>query len=167
MFIDTRTFIPAVDALKDSYSEIADYIAEQVMPIIGVSALPILHAQFDMHGGSGDAEMLTAIFKLSEETDELWPILSSAAKEGALPVRLAAIALAAGLPGFEDDLLELSHDRKKEVRSAALLALSSNSSDKAVDRLMDALTKKDTEIAIVPIQKCDIRSVNGAIAELR
>lgn len=155
LFIDTRTFIPAVNALKDSYSEIADYIAEQVMPIIGVSALPILHAQFDMHGGSGDARMLTAIFKLSEETDELWHILSSAAKEGALPVRMAAIALAAGLPGFEDDLLELSHDRKKEVRSAALLALSSNSSDKAVDRLMDALTKKDTEIAIVPIQKCD------------
>lgn len=155
LFIDTRTFIPAVNALKDSYSEIADYIAEQVMPIIGVSALPILHAQFDMHGGSGDARMLTAIFKLSEEADELWPILSSAAKEGALPVRLAAIALAAGLPGFEDDLLELSHDRKKEVRSAALLALSSNSSDKAVDRLMDALTKKDTEIATVPIQKCE------------
>lgn len=155
LFIDTRTFIPAVNALKDSYSEIADYIAEQVMPIIGVSALPILHAQFDMHGGSGDARMLTAIFKLSEETDELWPILSPAAKEGALPVRLAAIALAAGLPGFEDDLLELSHDRKKEVRSTAFLSLSSNSSDKAVDRLMDALTKKDTEIAIVPIQKCD------------
>ncbi len=154
LFVDARAFVPAVNALKDSYSEIADYIAEHAIPIIGASALPILYAQFDMHGGSGDARMLNAIFKLTKNSDELGPILSLASKEGALPVRLSAIALAAGLPGFEDELLDLSHDRKKEVRSAALIALSSAVSDKAVDRLMDALTKKDTDIAIVPIQKC-------------
>ncbi|WP_054024724.1 hypothetical protein [Bacillus sp. FJAT-28004] len=156
LFIDIRTFAPAVNALRDSYSEIADYVAEHVIPLIGSTALPILHGEFDMQGGSGDARMLVCLYKLTENEKELWPTLLSAQKDGGLPVRVAAISLTAGLPSFEEELLDLSHDRKKEVRSAALMALSRFHSAHVVDRLMDSFKKKDTDITIAPIQACEL-----------
>jgi len=155
LFNDIRTFAPAVNALRDSYSEIAEYVADHVIPRIGLAALPILNTEYDQLGGSGDARMLTCLYKLSDNKEEMWPVLRSAQKDGGLSVRVAAISLMAGLPGFEEELLDLSYDRKKEIRSAALMALSRFHSAQVVDRLMDSLKKKDTDIAIAPIQMCE------------
>lgn len=113
LFNDVRTFAPAVNALRDSYSEIAEYVADHVIPLLGSAALPILHSEFDMQGGSGDARMLVCLYKLAKDEKELWPTLLAAQKDGGLPVRIAAISLTAGLPSFEEHLLDLSHDRKK------------------------------------------------------
>lgn len=156
LFNDVRTFAPAVNALRDGYSEIAEYVADHVIPLLGSAALPILHAEFDMQGGSGDARMLVCLYKLAKDEKELWPTLLAAQKDGGLPVRIAAISLTAGLPSFEEHLLDLSHDRKKEIRSAALMALSHFDSTQVVDRLMESLKKKDTDIAIAPIQACEL-----------
>ncbi|GKU78293.1 hypothetical protein [Paenibacillus sp. L3-i20] len=150
-FIDIRTYIPAVHALRDSYSEIADYVADVIIPIIGAPALSILNEQYDMKGSSGDARMLASIYKLTTNMEEVWPKVLLAQKEGALPIRLTAIALTSGVPQFEEELLDLTHDKKKEVRSAALMALSSSRSEIVESRLMDALMKKDTDIAVAPI----------------
>lgn len=154
LFTDFRAFIPAVIGLRDNYAEIADYIAEKVIPQMSAAVLPILHEQFNMHGNSGDARMMVCLYRLTSESEALWPLLSAVSKEGASPVRLAAISLMAGLPAFEEELLELSHDKKKDIRGAALSALSGFQSDRVVIRLMDALAKKDTELAIAPIQAC-------------
>ncbi|WP_141501243.1 hypothetical protein [Paenibacillus luteus] len=151
-FADLRTALPAVHALRDSYSEIADYVAEHVIPIVGKAVLPMLQQQFDRDGASGDARILTTLYKLTDNREELWPLLSSVSKEAALPVRLAAIALMADLPHFEEELLDLSYARKKEVRGAALAALSHLSSSKIDDRFMEALMGKDAELSIGPIQ---------------
>lgn len=154
LFTDFRTFIPAVNGLRDSYAEIAEYIAEKVIPQMGAAVLPILHEHFQIQGNSGDARLLICIYQLTPDTESLWPLFTTASKEGAQPVRIAAISLMAGLPAFEDELLELSHDKKKEIRGAALTALSRLHSDRVVGRLIDALAKKDTELAIAPIQAC-------------
>ncbi|MDQ0111288.1 HEAT repeat domain-containing protein [Paenibacillus harenae] len=155
LFADMRTVVPAVAALEDTYSEIAEYVAEEVLPKIGQRALPVLHASFDLQGGSGDARKLTAIYRLTskEETAAAKELVRKAAFEGSQPVRIAAIRLAANDSDFEEKLLELSQDRKKEIRSAALLALSDSDSEQALERLMEALVKKDTAIAAEPIRR--------------
>ncbi|MGO4371765.1 hypothetical protein AB4Z21_13420, partial [Paenibacillus sp. MCAF20] len=163
VFTDMRTFVPSVTALEDSYSEIAEYVAEEVLPKIGQRILPVLHASFNFEGGSGDARKLTAIYRLTAEEEKAaaTELIRKSAFNGSLPVRIAALRLAADDADFEDKLLELSYDRKKEIRSAALLALSGNDSEQALERLMEALMNKDTAIAAEPIR----RSVNPKLKE--
>lgn len=151
-FTDLRTALPAVLALRDSYSEIAEYVAEHIIPIVGKAVLPMLEQQFDRDGTSGDARILLTMYKLSENHEELWPLLSSVSKESSLPVRLAAIALMSGLSQFEEELLDLSYAKKKEVRGQALRAVSHLTSPKIDDRFMEVLLSTDTDIAIWPIQ---------------
>lgn len=155
LFEDMRTVVPAVAALEDTYSEIVEYVAEEVLPKLGQRALPVLHASLNPQGGSGDARKLSAIYRLTpkEEIEAVKELIHKAAFEGSQPVRIAAIRLAANDADFEEKLLELSHDRKKEIRSAALLALSDSNSEQALDRLMEALVKKDTAIAAEPIRR--------------
>ncbi|WP_337101333.1 hypothetical protein [Paenibacillus sp. YIM B09110] len=163
VFTDMRTFVPAMTALEDSYSEIAEYVAEEVLPKIGQRILPVLHASFNFEGGSGDARKLTAIYRLTAEEEKAAAkeLIRKSAFNGSLPVRISALRLAADDADFEDKLLELSYDRKKEIRSAALLALSGSDSEQALERLMEALMKKDTAIAAEPIR----RSVNPKLKE--
>ncbi|MGO4544719.1 hypothetical protein AB4Z29_07970 [Paenibacillus sp. 2TAB23] len=151
-FADLRTYVPAVHALRDSYAEIADYVAEHVMPTLGKAVISILHQAFNRDGNSGDARILIVQFKLSDNPEALWPLLSSVAKEAALPVRLSAISLMADSPHFQKELLELSYSRKKEIREASLNTLSNWTSPEIDDRFMEALMGKDAELVLWPIQ---------------
>ncbi|CAM4436362.1 hypothetical protein FHS16_001614 [Paenibacillus endophyticus] len=154
-FADLRTYFPAVLALRDSYAEIADYVAVHVIPALGKAVIPVLQHAFNRDGNSGDARILIARYKLSDNPEELWPLLSSVAKEAALPVRLSAISLMSDSPHFQKELLELSYSRKKEIREAALNTLSSWTSPEIDDRFMEALMGKDAEFALWPIQVSD------------
>ncbi|PZD97462.1 hypothetical protein DNH61_02390 [Paenibacillus sambharensis] len=153
IFTDIRTYLPAVTALEDPYSEIADYMTNVVLPSMGANVLPILHAQLNLQGGQADARKLTVIHRLTGQASHA--LIAKALTEGAAPVKLAAIAAAAGSPDLEELLYEISYDRKKEIRAAALLALAKNGSDRAAERLFEALQGKDAEIAVEPLRRCD------------
>lgn len=157
LFADIRTYLPAVTALEDPYSEIAEYMTDVVLPFIGASVLPILHAQLNLQGGQADARKLTVIHKLSGRAAH--ELIAKAATEGAAPVKLAAIAAASGSSELEELLYEISYDRKKEVRSAALLSLAQIGSSRAADRLFEALQGKDADIAVEPLKRCAHLSV--------
>ncbi len=154
MFADFRTFVPAVEALGDVYSEIADFAAETIIPAIGDPALPILRNRYSVSGGSADAKRLMCICKLSGDKDEVIGLIAKAIESGTAPVKLSAIAQAAGLTEFEATLLGLAGERKSDVREAALLALSAFDSDAAANRIVEALLGEDAHIAIIPAQRC-------------
>ncbi|MCA0757621.1 hypothetical protein KP806_21395 [Paenibacillus sp. N4] len=163
IFADIRTYVPAVIALGDPYSEIADYMTDVVIPSMGTCVLPILHAKLNLQGGQADARKLIIIHKLSAQASH--DLIAKAMMEGAIPVKLAAIGAGTGNPDLEDLLHEISYDRKKEVRAAALLAVAKNGSDRAVERLFEALKSKDAEIAVEPLRRCNHSYVGQRLVE--
>ncbi|RAV11723.1 HEAT repeat domain-containing protein [Paenibacillus contaminans] len=151
LFDDMRTLIPAIAALDDSFAELAEYMAQTVVPTLGAPALPLLKARFDLQGGKGDARRLQLIHRLAGAAER--ELLVQAAAEGSLDVRTGAIELLGDYPELEPVILQHADDKKKEVRRAALSALSRLMSGAAAERLLLALTDKDQEIAIEPIRQ--------------
>lgn len=152
LFADMRAHVPAVIALEDPSSEIAEFVAAHVIPAIGTPALPILHNQLDLTGGKGDARKLQLIHRQTAAGAE--ELVVQAASEGSQEVRIVAIELLADYPGQEEYILEQSRDKKKEIRRAALHALSGLGTGKAAARLLEALSGKDQDIAVEPVRVC-------------
>ncbi|NOU88104.1 hypothetical protein GC102_20355 [Paenibacillus sp. LMG 31460] len=152
LFHDFRVIPAAVSALDDSYVEIPDFLHRKVMPTLGVEALPALQQQFRLDGGKGDARRLELIHDLLP-TSAL-DLLLQAAKQGSTEVRSTAIELLGDYPDQEDFILEQADDKKKEIRRAALFALSRLGTEQAIARLYKALGSKDQDLAIEPIQLC-------------
>src|SRR5262249_34562987 len=57
-FRDLRLVKPALDGLDDPYPEIADFLAEKVLPLFGPMVLPELRAAYEPTGGKGHARRL-------------------------------------------------------------------------------------------------------------
>lgn len=150
LFQDFRTHMPAVAALEDGYAEIAEFMYDEVIPSIGPAVVPILHRQLNLQGGKGDARKLYLIHRLQGPVNE--GLILRAAGEGSAEVRIAAVDILGDYPELEDVVLEKSYDRKKEIRRAALSALSRQGTGRAADRLFEALTGKDRELAVEPVQ---------------
>lgn len=152
LFHDFRVIPAAVSGLDDSYVEIPDFLHRKVLPTLGMEALPALQQQFWLDGGKGDARRLELIHDLLP-TSAL-DLLLQAAKQGSTEVRSTAIELLGDYPDQEDFILEQADDKKKEVRRAALFALSRLGTEQAIARLYKALGSKDQDLAIEPIQLC-------------
>ncbi|SCW63134.1 hypothetical protein SAMN04487970_102217 [Paenibacillus tianmuensis] len=152
LFQDFRTHIPAVAALEDGYTEIAEFMHDEVIPSIGPAVVPILYRQLNLQGGKGDARKLSLIHRLQGPT--IAGLILQAAGEGSAEVRIAAVDILGDYPELEDVVLEKSYERKKEIRRAALSALSRLGTGRAADRLFEALMGKDRELAVAPIQAC-------------
>lgn len=152
LFHDSRVIPAAVSALDDSYVEIPDFLHRKVLPTLGMEALPALQQQFKLDGGKGDARRLELIHELLPISD--LDLLLQAAKQGSTEVRSTAIELLSDFPDQEDFILEQADDKKKEIRRAALFALSRLGTEQAIARLYKALGSKDQDLAIEPIQLC-------------
>ncbi|THF84427.1 HEAT repeat domain-containing protein [Cohnella fermenti] len=151
IFRDYRLLIPAVTALDESYSEIADYLEASIIPQYGADALPVLQQQFRPDGGRGHARRLQLIHRILGRSGI--QLYEHAAATGSLEVRTAAIGLLGHYPEQEPFLLEQADERRKEVRRAALLALSNGYTSKASDRIYGALISKDRELAVEAIRQ--------------
>ncbi|MDF2647949.1 MAG: hypothetical protein K0Q73_3754 [Paenibacillus sp.] len=152
LFHDFRVIPAAVSALDDSYVEIPDFLHRKVLPTLGMEALPALQQQFRPDGGKGDARRLELIHDLLRLN--ALDLLLQAAKQGSTEVRSTAIELLGNYPDQEDFILEQADDKKKEIRRAALFALSRLGTEQAIARLYKALGSKDQDLAIEPIQLC-------------
>ncbi|MFB6366692.1 HEAT repeat domain-containing protein [Paenibacillus elgii] len=152
LFQDFRTHMPAVAALEDGYAEIAEFMYDEVIPSIGPAIVPVLHRQLSLQGGKGDARKLSLIHRL--QGPSIAGLILQAAGEGSAEVRIAAVDILGDYPEQEDVVLEKSYERKKEIRRAALSALSRLGTGRAADRLFEALMGKDRELAVEPIQAC-------------
>lgn len=164
LFHDLRILPAAVSALDDSYAEIPEFLYRHVLPSLGASALPALQQQFRLDGGKGDARRLELLHTWlpAAEGEEL---LLEAAAKGSTDVRAAAIELLGEYPRHEDFILEQADDKKKEIRRAALYALSRLGTEGAIARLYKALGSKDQEMAIEPIQMCTANELTRSILE--
>ncbi|MBA2944150.1 HEAT repeat domain-containing protein [Paenibacillus sp. CGMCC 1.16610] len=153
LFQDFRVISAAVTALDDSYAEIPDFLHRKVLPSLGQAALPALKQQFRQDGGKGDARRLELIHPLLPEPEAVDWLLQAATK-GSTDVRSTGIERLGDYPEQEEFILDQADDKKKEIRRAALFALSRLGTEQAIARLYKALNSKDQDIAIEPVQLC-------------
>src|SRR4051794_17529236 len=116
-FRDLRLVKPAVDALADPYPEIADFLAENVIPLYGKAVAPMLRAAYAPRGGRGAARRLTLMHALDPAGAR--DLVKQGLEDGSKEVRVAAVECLGGSPEDLSYLVEQVSAKAKEVRAAA------------------------------------------------
>ena len=150
LFRDLRLVRPALNGLDDPYSEVADLIAEKVLPMYGKAILPELRAKYDPKGTKGHPRRLKLMHAIDPEgTREL---VKQALEDGSKEVKVAAISCLGG----KDDLpilIEKAGEKAQDVREAAYEALAKIDDSAAVSTLAKALAGKDFERVLSAIRE--------------
>ena len=147
-FKDLRLVKPALNALDDPYPEIGQLIAERVLPMYGKAVVPELRAKLDLKGRGGHLHRLRLLHKLDPEGTR--EIIRTALDEGSKEIRVAAI----GCLGTTGDdlgyLLEQAKSKARDVRAAALGALSAAKSSvtDVISAIKRAIDGADLELII-------------------
>ncbi len=149
-FRDLRLISPALAALDDVYAEIADLIAEKVLPIYGRAILPEVREKIDIKGRGGHVRRLQLMHELDPEGSR--EFVKRALDEGSKVMRVQAIECLGSDPEDLSFLAEQSQSKAKDVRTAALRALGKSSTPEAVQILSKAINGADLEIAVLPVQ---------------
>lgn len=149
VFRDLRLVYPLIHALDDNYSDIAELVAA-VLKELGAVILPVLKENFDFNGGKGYARRIDIISKLAGRSEK--EFILRAVEEGTGEVRVSAVKALKDYPECEALLLELSKDRKKDIREASLLSLAYLGTEAAVKRLFDVFKSKERESAVYPVK---------------
>jgi hypothetical protein len=148
-FRDLRLVAPALAALDDSYSEIADFMADQVLPLYGRAIVPELMNKFDLKGRGGHALRLLLMYRLDPEGTRA--TVKRSLDEGSKEIRVVAIECLGNSPEDLAFLLEQSKSKAKDVRTAALRGLSKCDAPEAVDMLRAAFKTGNVESAVAAI----------------
>ncbi len=145
LFQDLRLVRPALLALDDSYSEIADFVADEILPLYGPALVPELEAQFNPNGGRGHARRLLLMHKLAPELSRVH--VRVALDQGDAEMRVAAIECLGNSPEDLPFLLDQRKARAKEVRRAAMISLSRMNVESAERALIQEIDGKDLDLA--------------------
>ena len=147
-FRDLRLVKPALNALDDPYPEVADLIAEKVVPAYGKAAVPELRSRLDIKARGGHLHRLRLLHRLDPEASR--DVVRQALDEGSKEIRVAAIECL-GTAG--DDLvylLDQAKSKAKDVRAAALRALSraGTSAAEVIGAIRKAIDGPDLELIV-------------------
>lgn len=151
LFNDLRLILPSIEALDDSNPEIVNFIYEKVLLGFGPAVLPTVKDTLDLGGGRGHGkrvEFISHVGGLKERS-----LYLDAIEKGSQDVKIKTIKALEGDDASLDLLLDLTRDKKQEVRKAALEALSTNTSDKVSARLFEVFCGKDLSLAVSAIRK--------------
>lgn len=149
-FHDLRLIAPALAALDDTYAEIADFVADKIVPLYGQAIVSELQAKFDPKGRGGQVRRLLLMHRLDPEAAR--PYIQSSLDEGSQEVRIAAISCLGDSPDDLPFLLEQAKAKAKDVRAAALKALAKSGADAAAKVLHDTIAGADLALAIEPLR---------------
>lgn len=150
VFKDLRLIGPAIQALGDNYPEIADLVAETILPGYGPGIMPLLKDSFDLKGKKHDARKLTVMHRI--DPAGTLPLCKTALEDGSLDVKLAAVAC---LGKHEDCLplvLEQTKAKNKQIRAAALEALAQHDRPEITNLFTELLQEKTLDVLIGPFK---------------
>jgi HEAT repeat protein len=160
-FHDLRLIAPALAALDDVYAEIADLVANKVLPLYGQAIVPELQAKLDVKGRAGHVRRLLLIHRLDPKAAR--PFVQRALDEGSRETRIAAIGCLGDSPDDVTFLLEQVKAKAVDVRTAALQALSKSDASDAVRVLCEAITGADLALAVEPLHASRNPVVTGLL----
>ncbi|MEZ4224470.1 MAG: HEAT repeat domain-containing protein [Polyangiaceae bacterium] len=147
---------------NDVYPELADFLAETVLPSFGKKAVvPLLRDDIDLNGSAGDARRLKILCRLAPERG--YPIARTALDEKAsAKMRVAAVeALAHSIEDIPL-LLAQAKSRSQDVRRAALAALGHHEHADATELLVSTLDGKDAAAACASIAATPSKALYAA-----
>jgi hypothetical protein len=150
-FRDLRLIRPALNGLDDPYPEIADFLAEQVLPLYGTAILPELRKTYDPKGAKGHPRRLRLMHAIDPAGSR--DLVKQALESGSKEVKVAAIACLGAAHEDLSYLIEQAAAKAQEVRGAAYHALASIDDPAAVAVLEQALAGKDLELAASAIER--------------
>lgn len=123
-FKDLRLIDPAIAALGDNYAEVADLVAEKILPTYGPGIMSRLKAGLNLKGKKQDARRLQVMHQLDPAgTLEL---CKQALEEGTAEVKAAAISCLGKHEECLELVLEQAKSKNKALRAAALEALAAH-----------------------------------------
>jgi hypothetical protein len=143
---DLRLIYPLLKSLEDTYPELADFVAEKILPTYGPGLLPILQETFSMQGKKGDGRKLKVIGQLLGE--EGLPFYYECIEKGSAPVQIAGLEILADYDVAEELLISYTKAKKSDVRLVVYKSLAQRESDTAVTCLIQALAGKDRNLVI-------------------
>jgi hypothetical protein len=121
---DMRLIDPAIQALGDNYPEMADLVAEKILPAYGPGIVPRLKLGLDLKGKKSDARRLIVMHKVDPTgTLELCKV---ALEDGSAEVKAAAVECVGKHEEFLPLIMEQANAKNKIVRAAALEALAAH-----------------------------------------
>jgi hypothetical protein len=162
-FNDLRLIDPAICALGDNYPELADLVAEKILPGYGPGIVPRLKSTFEIRGKKSDARKLEVMHRLDGAgTLEL---CRKALEDGSVEVKVAAI----GCLGQHEDCLPLvfeqANAKNKQLRAAALEALAVHDRPEVVKIFTDLIKGKAFDILARPFRALRNRQVLNSLLE--
>ena len=132
-FADMRLYLYAVAALGDKYGEIAEFMADKVLPSMGFGIYPFLMDGYDPKGGVSNGRRLCVMHKIKGE--QMLALVDEAAAEGSQPVKVEAVKIMGEYRTYEETLLSML-DENKAVREEVMKALVKLGSKKGIDKLI-------------------------------
>lgn len=150
-FRDLRLVKPALNAIDDVYPEISQFIGNKVLPLYGKAILPELRAKFDIKGRAGHLRRLALMHSLDPVGSR--EIVKQALDEGSKEIKVAAIECLGETAEDLTYLMEQAKAKAKDVRGAALKALTRVDANEAVEVLKKALAGADLELAVRPLRQ--------------
>ncbi|QDU18493.1 HEAT repeat domain-containing protein [Urbifossiella limnaea] len=144
-FRDLRLIRPALAAIDDGYADVADLIADKVLPQYGTAVLEELRAKYDPKGTKGHPRRL----KLMHQIDAAGAreLVKEALDKGSKEVKVAAISCLGAEPEDRDYLIDQAASKTQDVRGAAYQALAKLDHPAAVAVLAKAVQGKDLHLA--------------------
>ncbi|MEZ6091578.1 MAG: hypothetical protein R3C05_26900 [Pirellulaceae bacterium] len=143
-FNDLRVVPLAIHALDDTYSELADFIAQRVVPGYGQAVVPLLRERIDIHGRGGDARRLRILHQLDPSTAR--PFVLDAVANGSKETKLAAVGCLGDAADDVEALHALAAGRSTPLRRLALQRLATYSDEATIALLLKAIQSADAEV---------------------
>lgn len=166
LFRDLRLIKPAVTAIDDPYSEIADLIVTKVLPLYGKSILPDLRIGFDVKSKViGQQRRLKLMHDLDPTATR--ELVEKALEEGSKEMRVAAIECLGASDADVGYLIEQSKATSQEVRSAALRAMlqAPARSVDMIKSLLRALAGDDLGLIASVVVKARVPAIDAAVID--
>lgn len=160
-FNDLRLIAPSIYALGDTYPELADLVADKILPSYGPGILPQLKATLDLKGKRQDARKLEVMHKL--DPAGTLDLCKTALDDGSVEVKAAAISC---LGQHEESLslvLEQANAKNKVLRAAALEALAQYDRPEVAKLFAEAIKGKSLDILVAPFRTLRSTSVVEAL----
>lgn len=153
-FKDLRLVKPALRALDDPYSEIADFLAEKVLPHYGKAILPELRATLDIKGRGGHLQRLRLMHRLDPEGSR--DVIQLALSDGSKEMKVAAVECLGTSDNDVVYLMEQARSKAKDVRAAALRALAAArvTTGDVLGTLKKAIAGADLELIVARVKQC-------------
>jgi HEAT repeat protein len=138
---DVRLLSAVMRCLEDGDAAVADLTADDVLPALGRAVLSELIATLNLNGKASAARRLRAICRIDPKTG--LKFCRQALKEGSSALKIQALKCLPEI-GAEGEAekagLQLCRDKNKNVRLAALDAMSKATSDTVLEILIEFLT---------------------------